>query len=93
VAAGEAAGTVESVRRGGGEGRELAARAGGAAKVVLNFQRALGLYLVRADVRVALETLVCEGRKQILGSTFNFFYRSRRLRVPICADFLATTHK
>jgi hypothetical protein len=23
----------------------------------------------------------------------NFFYRSRRLRVPICADFFATTHK
>jgi hypothetical protein len=88
-----AAGTVESVGRGGGRGRELAACAGGAAEVVLNFQRVLGLYLVRADVRVALETLVCEGRKRILGSAFNFFYHSRRLRVPICADFLATTHK
>jgi hypothetical protein len=70
VAAGEAAaGTVE----GGGRGRELAARAGGAAEVVLNLQCALGLYVVRADVRVALETLVCEGRKRILGSAFNFF--------------------
>jgi hypothetical protein len=25
---------------------------------------------VQADVRVALETLVCEGRKRILGSAF-----------------------
>jgi hypothetical protein len=41
--------------------------------VVLNFQRALGLYLVRADVRIALETLVCEGRKRILGLAFKFF--------------------
>jgi hypothetical protein len=41
--------------------------------VLLNLQRALGLYVVRADVRVALETLVCEGRKRILGSAFNFF--------------------
>jgi hypothetical protein len=74
VAAGEAAaGTVKSVGRGGGGGRELAARAGGAAEVVLNFQCALGLYLVRADVPIALETLVCEGRKRILGSAFNFF--------------------
>jgi hypothetical protein len=74
VAAGEAAaGTVESVGRDGGGSRELAARAGGAAAVVLNFQRALGLYLVRADVRVALETLVSEGQKRILGSAFNFF--------------------
>jgi hypothetical protein len=74
VAAGEAAaGTVELVGRGGGGGRELAARAGGAAEVVLNFQRVLGLYLVRADVRVALETLFCEGRKRILGSAFKFF--------------------
>jgi hypothetical protein len=55
--------------------------------VVLNLQRVLGLYVVRADVRVALETLICEGRKRILGSAFNFFYRSCRLRVPICADF------
>jgi hypothetical protein len=74
VATGEAAArTVESVGRGGGGGRELAARAGGAAEVVLNFQHALGLYLVRADVRVALETLVSEGRKRILGSAFKFF--------------------
>jgi hypothetical protein len=74
VAAGEAeAGTLESVGRGGGRGRELAARAGGAAEVVLNLQRALGLYVVQADVQVALETLVCEGRKRILGSAFNFF--------------------
>jgi hypothetical protein len=72
--AGEAAvGTVESVGRGGGGGRELAARVGGATEVVLNLQRALGLYLVRADVRVALETLVCEGQKRILGSAFKFF--------------------
>jgi hypothetical protein len=71
VAAGEAAaGTVESVGRVGSGGRELAAHAGGAAEVVLNFQHALGLYLVRADVRVALETLVSEGRKRILGSAF-----------------------
>jgi hypothetical protein len=41
--------------------------------VVLNLQRALGFYLVRADVWVALETLVCEGRKRILGSAFKFF--------------------
>jgi hypothetical protein len=41
--------------------------------VVLNFQRSLRLYLVRADVWVALETLVCEGRKRILGSAFKFF--------------------
>jgi hypothetical protein len=68
-----AAGTVESVGRGGSRGRELAARAGGAAEVVLNFQRSLRLYLVRADVWVALETLVCEGRKRILGSAFKFF--------------------
>jgi hypothetical protein len=67
-----AAGTVESVGRGGDGGRELAARAGGAVEVVLNLQRALGLYVVRADVRVALETLICEGRKRILGSAFNF---------------------
>jgi hypothetical protein len=74
VAAGEAAaGTLESVGRGGGGGRELVARTGGAAEVVLNLQRALGLYVVRADVRVALETLVCEGRKRILGSAFKFF--------------------
>jgi hypothetical protein len=74
MAAGEAeAGTLESVGGGGGGGRELATRAGGAAEVVLNLQRALGLCVVRADVRVALETLVCEGRKRILGSAFNFF--------------------
>jgi hypothetical protein len=79
---------VESVGRGGGEGRELAARAGGAAEVVLNLQRTLGLYVVRADVRVALETLVCEGRSGFSARPLNFFYRSRRLRVPICADFL-----
>jgi hypothetical protein len=78
VAAGEAAaGPLESVGRGGGGGRELAARTGGAAEVVLNLQRALGLYVVRADVRVALETLVCEGRKRILGSAFNFFFTVR----------------
>jgi hypothetical protein len=63
-------GTVESVGGGGGGGRELAARAGGAAEVVLNFQLTLGLYLVRADVRVTLETLVCEGRERILDSAF-----------------------
>jgi hypothetical protein len=74
VAAGEAAaGTVKLVGHGGGGGRELAARAGGAAEVVLNFQRVLGLYLARADVQVALETLFCEGRKRILGSAFKFF--------------------
>jgi hypothetical protein len=74
VAAEEAAaGKVESVCRGGGGGRELAARVGGAAEVVLNFQHALGLYLVWADVRVALETLVCEGQKRILGSAFKSF--------------------
>jgi hypothetical protein len=74
VAVGEAAtGMVELVGRGGGGGRELAARAGGAVEVVLNLQRVLGLYVVQADVRVALETLVCEGRKRILGSAFKFF--------------------
>jgi hypothetical protein len=44
VAAGEAAArTLESVGRGGSGGRELAACAGGAAKVVLNLQRARAL--------------------------------------------------
>jgi hypothetical protein len=38
--------------------------------VGLNLQRAVGLYVVRADVRVALETLVYEGWKRILGSAF-----------------------
>jgi hypothetical protein len=75
VAAGEAAaGTVEG---GGGGGRKLATRAGGAAEVVLNLQRTLGLYVVRADIRVALETLVCEGRKRILGSAFKFIFTVR----------------
>jgi hypothetical protein len=43
-------------------------------------------------VQVILETLVCAGRKQILGSTLKFFYRSRRLRVLIYAIFLAIAH-
>jgi hypothetical protein len=82
--------------RGGGGGRELAARVGGGRKVgdwVLKIQRVLELYRVRADARFGLPTLVCGGRKRILGSALNFFYRSRHLRVLICTIFLATTHK
>jgi hypothetical protein len=94
VAAGEAvAETVESVGRGGGGGRKLAARAGGAAEVVLNLQRALGLYVVWADFRVALETLVCEGRKRILGSAFKFFLPFASFKGADLRRFLVITHK
>jgi hypothetical protein len=67
----------------------------GAAEVgdwVLKIQRAV-LYRLRADTLFGLPTLVCGGRKRILGLALKFFLPFTSFKGDDLRLFLATTHK